>query len=100
MSAFFLIIPPLCPKRPIVIAPFFLLVMNAFLMLREFPLVEIPIATSPVEIKLSHCLLKMVSKEKSLDNAVIMDELLVKAIAGKLFLLKLNLPIHDTNVQK
>ena len=54
------------PSKPIVVAPIFLLVINAFLTFNELPLVEIPIETSPLEIRLSHCLLKTVSNEKSL----------------------------------
>jgi len=61
---FFLILNhyrPSFPKSPIVLAPFFLDTINPFSTFLEFPLVEIPIITSPFETKLSHCLLKTMS---------------------------------------
>ena len=57
------IIPPPFPNNPIVCAPFFLDAINPFLTFFELPLVEIPMTISPLETILSHCLLKIISKE-------------------------------------
>ncbi len=54
MSEYSLIIPPLLPNRAIVFASFSFDLIIPFLTLIEFPLVEIPITTSPFDTNDSH----------------------------------------------
>ena len=74
---------------------FFLAILIAFITLLLFPLVLIANKTSPGFAKLSICLEKISSKERSLDMDVIIDEFAVRAIEGKDFLFFRNLPINS-----
>ena len=49
ISECFLILPPLLPSKAIVVAPLFLLMISAFIILVELPLVEIPIEIPSME---------------------------------------------------
>ena len=71
--AIFFNFPPSFPNRQIDSTPNFVAVLTPLIMFIEFPLVEIPINRSLVFTSVSICLANMVSKLKSLLQAVIKE---------------------------
>ena len=82
ISAFPLILPPSIPVKTIVCISISSAISTAFITLSEFPLVVIPIKTSPFCPKAEICREKTELKSVSLLQAVKNDESVVREMDG------------------
>ena len=82
MSAIFASTPPSFPVRATVFIPISLATSKALMILEEFPLVLMPMATSPSLPRALSCLAKISLKAMSLETLVIMEVSVVRAMAG------------------
>ena len=82
MSAFPFILPPSFPEKTILWIPISFAISTAFITLSEFPLVVIPIKTSPFCPNAEICREKTELKSMSLLQAVKNDESVVREMDG------------------
>ena len=91
----FLILPPLFPEKQKVLIPLFFAIFIASIRFSLFPEVVIAIATSPVFPIASSCLEKIYLNPKSLPIDVKAEVSVVKASAGRAFLIFLYLEVSS-----
>ncbi len=82
-SAMLAAVPPSFPVRATVLIPISLATSKALMILGEFPLVVMPMATSPSFPRALSCLAKISLKARSFETLVRIEVSVVRAIAGR-----------------